>query len=164
MSTNRFLTIINGAYTLIQAIAASAGAADASKILMTDSSGRIDTSFMPSGIGAQTLTGTALEALAAGDWVNVTPTGVRKADNSNNRPAHGFVLSAVASSATAIVFTSGLNTGKTTLTVGSAYFLGTAGSQVTTPPSTAGTIYQSVGIAVNATTIPFDYDTPISIV
>lgn len=164
MSSNRFLTLVAGVQTWIQAIAVSAGAGDANKIAMTDSSGRFDSSLMPSGIGAQTIAITALEALVAGDWVNIAATGVRKADNSNNRPAHGFVLTAVANAATATVFTAGLNTAKTGLTAGLQYFLGAAGVQTTTAPTTAGTIVQTVGVAINATTIPFDFDIPISIV
>jgi hypothetical protein len=163
VSSNRFLTLVAGVQTFVAAIATSVGVGDANKIVMTDSGGRLDSSLMPSGIGAQTITATATEALAAGDWVNITPTGVRKADNSNNRPAHGFVLASFASAATATIHTSGLNTAKTGLTAGTQYFTGTAGSQTTTAPTTAGTIVQAVGVAINATTIPFDFTPPISI-
>jgi hypothetical protein len=163
MSSNKFLTLVAGVQTLVTAIAASVGVGDANKVVMTDSAGRLDSSLMPSGIGAQTITATATEALVAGDWVNITPTGVRKADNSNNRPAHGFVLASFANAATATIHTSGLNTAKTGLTAGTRYFLGTAGSQTATAPTTAGTIVQTVGVATNATTIPFDFEAPISI-
>jgi hypothetical protein len=164
MSSNKFLTLVAGVQTLVTAIAASVGVGDANKVVMTDSSGRLDSSLMPSGIGAQTITATATEALTAGDWINITPTGVRKADNSNNRPAHGFVLASVANAATATVYTAGLNTALTGLTDGTQYFTGTAGSQTSTAPTTAGTIVQTVGVAINATTIPFDFEPPISIV
>jgi hypothetical protein len=164
MSSNKFLTLVAGVQTLVTAIAASVGVGDANKVVMTDSGGRLDSSLMPSGIGAQTITATATEALVAGDWVNIAPAGVRKADNSNNRPVHGFVLVGVASAATATIHTSGLNTAKTGLTAGTQYFLGTAGAQTTTAPTTAGTIVQTVGVASNSTTIPFDFEPPISIV
>jgi hypothetical protein len=164
MSSNKFLTLVAGIQTFVTAISASAGAGDSNKIVMTDGAGRLDSSLMPSGIGAQTISVNAIEALAAGDWVNLTPTGVRKADNSNNRPAHGFILASAASGATATVHTAGLNTAKTGLTAGTQYFLGTAGSQSNVAPVAAGSIVQTVGVASNATTIPFDFEPPISIV
>jgi hypothetical protein len=164
VSSNKFLTLVAGVQTLVTAIAASVGAGDANKVVMTDSAGRLDSSLMPSGIGAQTITATATEALAAGDWVNITTAGVRKADNSNNRPVHGFVLVSVANAAIATVHTAGLNTAKTSLSAGTQYFLGTAGSQTSTAPTAAGTIVQTVGVAINATTIAFDFTPPISIV
>jgi hypothetical protein len=163
VSSNRFLTLVSGVQTLVEAIATSAGAGDANKVIRTSGDGRLDSSLMPSGIGAQTITATATEALAAGDWVNIAPAGVRKADNSNNRPAHGFVLASFASAATATIYTAGLNTAKTGLTAGTQYFTGTAGSQTTTAPTTAGTIVQTLGVAINPTTIPFDFTPPISI-
>jgi hypothetical protein len=163
MSSNRFLTLVSGVQTLVEAIATSAGAGDANKVIRTSGDGRLDSSLMPSGIGAQTVTATATEALVAGDWVNLTATGVRKADNSNNRPVHGFVLASVANAATATIYTAGLNTARTGLTTGTQYFLSTAGAQTATAPTAAGTIVQTIGVAINATTIPFDFTPPISI-
>lgn len=167
MSTNRFLGLVGGVRTWFTALAASTGAPDANKIVMTDSTGRLDTSLMPVGIGAATQTILASEALVAGDFVNIfnnsgTPN-VRKADATNNRPANGFVLSAVNSAANATVYLGGMNNARSGLTPGVLYFLSTAGGVTTTAPSTVGHLIQEIGVASNATTIQFDYDAPVTI-
>ena len=163
MSSNKFITFVAGVKTWVTAIATSAGATDASKILMTDSTGKIDASFMPVGIGADTQIIAATEALTAGAFVNITATGVRLADASNGRAAHGFVLSAVANAANATVYRSGRNTGMTGLTVGTRYWLGTAGGVTTTAPTAQNSIIQSIGVAGTATSINFDFDEPTTI-
>lgn len=160
MSTNKFLTFIGGVQTLITAIATSAGATDGSKIIMTKPDGTLDTSLMPAGIGADTQSIVTTEAIAAGSFVNIAAAGVRLADNSNNRPAHGFVLAAAASGANATVYRVGRNSGLTGLTAGTRYFLGTAGAITATAPSTPNAIIQSLGVAGNETSLPFDYDEP----
>lgn len=167
MSTSRFLGLVNGAKTWFTALAASTGAPDASKVVMTSANGRLDASLMPVGIGAATQSIVASEALLAGDFVNIfdnagTPN-VRKADCTNSRPACGFVTVAVASAASATVFLSGPNTARSGLVSGSLYFLGTAGNISLTAPSTVGNIIQEIGSAANATSIPFDYDAPTTI-
>jgi hypothetical protein len=69
---------------------------------------------MPTGIGADTASITASEALAAGDLVNIydsTGAKCRKADASTSgKEAHGFVLAAVESAASATVYFEGSNT------------------------------------------------------
>jgi hypothetical protein len=167
MSTNRFLGLANGVKTWFTAIQTSTGAADAGKIPGLDSAGRLHSSMMPVGIGAATQSITASEALVAGDFINIfdnagTPN-VRKADNSNNRPAMGFVTAAVANAATATVFLGGPNNARSGLTPGLLYFLGTAGGVTSTAPSAANNLIQEIGVASNATTIQFDYDAPIVI-
>jgi hypothetical protein len=109
----------------------------------------------------------ASEALVAGDFVNIfdnsgTPN-CRKADSTNNRPAHGFVSASVASAASATVFLNGPNTARTGLVSGALYFLGTAGNVATVAPSVVGNIIQEIGVAANSTTINFDYDAPTTI-
>ena len=164
MSTNRFLSILNGATTLFTAIASSVGVGDASKIIMTGTDGRVHGSFMPLGVGAQTITATTTEALAAGDFVNVVTAGARKADNSNGRVAVGFVLTAFASGVPATIYTSGLNTARSGLTAGTLYFLGVGGAETaTSPDNVSGRICQALGIGLNSTTIPFQFNPPIFI-
>lgn len=168
MTTNRFLTLLNGVQQLVTAIATSSGATDANRIVATGSNGRLDASLMPTGIGAATETIVASEALVAGDFVNIWNNSgtrsVRKADASNNRPANGFVLSAVANAANATVFLQGLNTGVSGLTPGSTTWLATAGAATqAAPANTSGTIVQILGTAVSATAINFEADAPISI-
>ena len=86
----------------------SAGSADAGKLPALNSSGKLDSTLMPDGIGAATRTATASEALTAGafvnEYLNSSALGVRLADNSNSRPATGFVKSAVTSGATATIW------------------------------------------------------------
>jgi hypothetical protein len=167
MSTNRFLGLIGGVKTWFTALQTSAGATDANKIVMTASNGRLDSSLMPVGIGAATQSIVASEALVAGDFVNIfdnagTPN-CRKADSSNGRAAHGFVLIAVASAANATVYLGGSNTARTGLVSGSQYYLSTSGNIATTAPSAAGQIIQNMGAAASATVLQFDHDDPITI-
>lgn len=163
MSTNRFLTLVDGIRQLATAIATSSGAGDANKIVATGSDGRLHTSFMPVGIGAATETIAASENLSAGDFVNIWNNSgtrnVRKADASNTRPAHGFVLAAVTSGQNATVFTQGANTGLSSLTPGTVRFLAaTPGLSTATAPSTAGQIVQELGYTLSTTSMQFEYD------
>lgn len=167
MSTNKFITIVSGLRTLVTAISSSAGVSDANKIIATDSSGRIDSTLMPTGIGPSTLSVVASEALVAGDFVNfhnnAGTLNMRKADSSNGREAHGFVLASVSSSATGTAYRTGVNTGRTSLTPGTIYYLSTAGGVTTTAPTASGSIVQPLGVAESATAINFEYDQATSI-
>jgi hypothetical protein len=168
MTTNKFLTLINGVERLVQAIVASTGASDANKLISTGANGRIDNSFMPVGIGAQTETIAASEALTAGDFVNIYDNAgtrnVRKADASNGREANGFVLANVANAANATVYISGLNNAVTGVTIGRRYLSATTpGASTATPPSAASQTYQTLGYAVSTTGILFEYDAPIAL-
>lgn len=69
--------------TIINSKTTSAGAADAGKIPALDASGRFDASFMPTGIGADTAAITASEALAAGAYVNVWNSTGAKVRNAD---------------------------------------------------------------------------------
>lgn len=157
----KYLSNVSGTITEVSGTATSAGAGDAGKIPQLDGTGRLDTTLMPVGIGAETLSILASENLAAGNVVNVynnagTPN-VRKADASNNRIAHGFVLAAVTSGSNATVYFEGAVSGLTGLTAGSKVFLSgtTAGTVTTTAPSTAGQSLQQVGYATSTTSITF---------
>lgn len=166
---SRFLNLVNGVKTWVTALAVSTGAPDANKVIMTSSTGRLDSSLMPVGIGAETQVMVASESLIAGDFVNIFNNGgvpnARKADNSNGRSANGFVLEAVANAANATVYLTGLNNARTGMIPGTAYFLGTSGGISTTPPASTsiGAIIQQLGVSANDTTIQFDYDAPITI-
>jgi hypothetical protein len=156
-----FLARVAGKTKQVFAILTSAGAADSGKIPALDGSGRLDASFMPLGIGAQTVQAPATEALSAGNFVNFwNDTGtfsVRLADNSNGRVAHGFVVDTVSSSATATVYPiDGVNAELSGLTIGSEYWLGTAGGVISTAldatdVANANKVCQHLGIAKSAT-------------
>lgn len=161
MSSNKFVTIINGVRTLVTAIATSAGVGDANKIVATGADGRLSSTLLPVGIGADTFSAPTTEALAAGNFVNVYDNAgtanVRKADASNGRDANGFVLEAVANAANATVYRMGTNTQLTSLTAGITYYLSptTAGTATATAPSTSGQIIQELGTASTATSLNF---------
>lgn len=165
----KFLILIDGNYKAVSGLVVSAGAGDAGKIPALDSTGKLDTSVMPVGIGADTKSIVASENLAAGDLVNVwDDTGtikVRKADaTSPSKRAHGFVLSSVSSAANATVYFEGTITGLSSLTLGGTYFLGTtAGAVTTTAPTTVGHIVQQVGVAISATELSFEPQQPVEL-
>lgn len=138
MAAQGFIAVVSGKLKQVFGIQSSAGAGDAGKIIATDATGKLDSSFLPSGIGANTVVVPTSENLAAGDFVNLysnagTLTG-RKADNSNNRPAYGYVTASVTSPANATVQRlNTVNASRTGLTAGSEYWLGTAGGVINTP-------------------------------
>lgn len=158
MAAPRFFGLVAG--KIKQIVAAVTSTADS--IVATDGTGKIDVSFLPTGIGAEVITATASEALSAGDFVNIyNLTGalaVRKADaTTNGKPAYGFVLASVSNGALATIYLpSQNNTSLTSLTIGSDYFLSTTpGAATTTPPSTAGNIVQFLGRAHSTTAMVF---------
>ena len=139
----------------------------ANKIVKLDGSGKLDVTVMPTGIGADTASITASEALAAGDLVNIWNNGgtanVRKADASTSgKEAHGFVLSAVSASAAATVYFEGTNTQQTGLTPGVQFLSATtAGKATATAPTGTGKVVQRVGLAVSATAFNAEFSDPI---
>jgi hypothetical protein len=165
MAAKKYLSIISGVITEIQAIASSAGAGDDGKIPALDSSGKLDESFMPTGIGADTASITASENLAAGDLVNVwnsTGAKVRKADaTSSGKEAHGFVLASVTSGNAATVYFEGSNAQVSGLTPGRQFLTTTAGVSSNTAPSGSGNVVQCVGFATSATNLNFQAMDPV---
>lgn len=153
--------------SIVNSIVTSAGAGSAAKLVALDGSGKLDSTVMPTGIGADTASITASEALAAGDlvniWNNASVANVRKADASTSgKEAHGFVLSAVSSSASATVYFEGTNTQQTSLTPGVQFLSGTtAGKATATAPTGTGKVVQRVGFATSATAFNFDGGDPI---
>ena len=166
---DKYIKNNSGQLAEVEATTTSAGAGSAGKIIALDSSGRIDSSMMPSGIGADTEVMASSENLSAGDLVNIwNDSGTRKArkaDASNGRRAHGFVLDSVTSPANATVNLSGDITGLTGLTPGVAYYLSgsSAGDVTSTAPTTSGHISQEIGIAVSDTAIAFEQQPPITL-
>lgn len=165
-NNGKFLNLEGGKKVLDSAINSSAGAGDANKIIMTDSGGLIDPTFLPS---TGDISKEASEALDAGDYVNLFDDSgtvrMRKADNSNGRPADGYVLSAVSALASGVIkpLHVGVNNALSGLTLGARYFLGTAGNVTTTPPSAAGETVQCLGIACSATELYQQPEDPVLI-
>lgn len=169
MAAQKFLTLVGGVKKLVSAITTSAGAGDDGKIPALDATGRLSTTFMPMGIGADTKSLASSENLASGNLVNVydnagTPT-VRKADaTAAGKEAVGFVLAATTSPANALVYFEGSITGLSGLTPGARYYLDTtAGAVTATPPSASGNVLQYIGRAVSASEISLELDDAIVI-
>lgn len=164
----KYLENNGGQIREVQPVTTSAGAGDATKIAQLDATGKWDITLMPSGLGVPTVSLTASETLAAGDvvniWNNSGTANVRKADCSNGRRAHGYVLSGASSSTTATVYVQDNLTGLSGLTPGAAYYLSTTGAISTTAPSTSGQISQEIGTAISTTVISFIPKQPITLV
>lgn len=148
--------------------ATSAGATDANKLAQLDAQGRLDSTLMPVGIGADTQVIVASEALAAGDFINVHDSSgakVRKADASTpGKEAHGFVLASVANAGNATVYFEGTNNQVTGQTPGIVFLSAVAPGQATdTAPSTAGQFTQAIGLATSATTVNFQFQPSITL-
>src|ERR1043165_10021096 len=110
MAVQKFISLVNGVLTQVSALVQSSGAGSAGWRPALDSTGRLDQSVLPLGVGPDIQQALASEALGAGAFVNIYSNGgvksVRLADNSNARPAHGFVKSAFAIGETAIIYDS----------------------------------------------------------
>lgn len=164
---DKYQTLDAGKQKLREATVTSTGAAEAGDIVGLDSTGKLDPSVLPVGVGPDVKIHEASEALAAGDYVNIWDDGgtckVRLADNSNNRPAHGFVSAAVTSGSNATVFFEGPNTAAPAATCGDRAYLDTAGNVTTTPldeelPGNVGKIHQFLGVYVDTNEINTDID------
>ncbi|MVN86928.1 hypothetical protein GO986_09135 [Deinococcus sp. HMF7620] len=155
--------------TIVNSTVASLGAGSSGKLPALDASGRLDQSFLPTGIGADTASIQASEALAAGDYINIWSSSgsarVRKADaTAAGKEAHGFVLAAVASGANATVYFEGTNTGVSSQTPGPVFLATTAGAGTSTPPTGSGNVQQVLGFAVSATAVNFQSEPPVVLV
>lgn len=163
----KYLKNNSGQLAEVEATVSSTGVSEAGKIVALDNSGKLDSTVMPSGIGAQTQAMPCSETLTAGNLINIYDnagtTTARKADCSNGRRAHGFVLSGFTSGATATVYLDDSLTGLSSLTVGVPYYLSTTGAVSSTAPTTSGYISQEIGIAVSTTVISFEPQQPITL-
>ncbi len=165
---DKVLRRVNGQNQQYTPIVASAGAADAGKIPALGPDGKLDPTLYNAGAGPASRSIVASEAIAAGKlvnfYLNAGALNMRLADNSNGRPAHGYVLAAVASAATGAAYDlDGVDTQLTGLTIGATYYLGTAGGVITpaldSTTATAGSIDQKIGVALSATELDTDdYD------
>jgi hypothetical protein len=169
-NNGKFLNMVNGVLRQVSAIATSAGASDANKILRTDAAGKIDMTFMPNGIGSDAKTVMASEALAANDvvnlWLDAGVVKMRKADaTAEGKEADGFVLAAVASGANGTCYFNGTISGLSGLTLAAYYYLSAAtpGAIVTAAPSAANNVAQRVGKALSATELEFERGTPVTV-
>lgn len=144
--------------------ATSAGAGDAGEFPILDGTGKLDATFLPTGIGADASTLVAGEALAAGDFVYVLAGGtVMKADATTYaKRAMGYVIASVLNAGNATVYFDDANSALSGLTPGTTYFLSaTPGLATPTAPVTAGQFVQSLGVATSATSLHVNIKEPI---
>ena len=113
--------------------------------------------------GGDTMTATAAESIAAGQFVAVyDATGtpkcrIAKSSSGQGYQADGFVKDAFTVGATVTIYLPGaVNVaGGTGLTAGDVW-LGTDGYATNTPPTTTGYISQQIGVAEDATKVAFE--------
>lgn len=165
MATHKVIQISStGAQSEYSGKASSAGSGDAGEFPVLDGSGKLDVTFMPNGVGADTVTLVAGEALAAGDFVYVLAAGtVMKADATTfAKRAMGYVIASVLNGGNATVYFDESNTGLSGLTPGSTYYLSaTPGVATLTAPTTSGQYVQELGIATSATSLHINIKVPI---
>lgn len=160
----KFVTNNAGRLKEVEGLVTSAGAGDSGKIPALDTDGRLNSSVMPSGFGAEVKIVEASENLAAGDFVNLHVSAglkVRKADASNPAKfAIGYVLAAVTSGQNATIYYGNRNSQVSGLTAGDLLYLSgtTPGGVTATAPTTAGYIVQPLGIATDTTEILVDIE------
>jgi hypothetical protein len=144
--------------------ATSSGAGDAGEFPILDGAGKLDITFMPNGLGADSSILVAGEALSAGDFIYVTAgSTVMKADATTfAKRAMGYVIASVLNAGNATVFFDESNSALSGLTAGSTYYLSaTSGLATLTAPTTSGQFVQELGIATSATSLHVNIQTPI---
>lgn len=155
----------NGTQETYSGSTTSSGTSSSGEFIATNSSGKIDISFLPPGIGEDAIIAIAGESLSSGDMVYIDNLGkVFKADATTiAKQARGYVTESFASGVNAKVFFDDSNSFLTGLTPGATYFLSasTPGKVTTTPPTTSGTIIQEVGFASSATNLRVNIQEPI---
>lgn len=164
-----------GRKKLVEAAASSSGAADQDRVVKTGADGRIDSTLLPSGLGDESKTVIASEALTAGDFVNIfndlsggAPgvTSVRRANaTAAGSEAVGYVLNNFAAGEDATVFFEGENTALTGIVPNTTYFLSTTvpGGVTDTPAMATGNIVQQLGTGCSTTSIIYREDDGVCI-
>jgi hypothetical protein len=169
MAGEKFLKHSSGLLAEQASRQSSSGAADAGKIVALDATGKLDNSLLPTGIGAETKSLPTTESLSDGDFVNIFDNSgavsCRKADaTTQGKEAHGFVLAAIASGASATVYVAGINTHLSALTGGPRMYLSTtAGAATSSAPSASGNVVQEVGQRLSDTEIAFAPKLPMTL-
>lgn len=162
MAANKYIALVAGKFQEVFGLVTSAGVGDANKIVALDSTGHLDLTVLPVGVGPDTQSIVTSENLAAGDLVNVyNNAGVlnaRKADATADKEANGFVIASSTTPAANTVYFNGLDAFQTGFTPGDRLFLSatTPGKASATPATGTGQYSQQVGFAVGATSFQFD--------
>lgn len=104
---------------------------------------------------------TAAEPISGGDFVTFTALGLYRADANANRPAHGFVRTAVSAGAQVPVYSTGKLPFLSGLTPGTVYFLA-ADNPGKLSTTANGAIVQRLGVASDPTTLSVLIHQPIA--
>ncbi len=160
MASNKYIALIEGKFK--EVFGSVTGTPNA--IPAGDPTGRLDISWMPIGVAAETVVAVTSENLVAGDFVNLylNAAGVitlRKADATNNtKPANGFVTAGTTAPASATMYILGVNNGYLAgLTIGNKYVLskttpgGLTEISAFAAAQVAGNIIQEIAIATTVT-------------
>lgn len=162
MAGKKYMQLVSGKKTLAKSKDVSAGAADAGEIVALNSQGLIDQSMLTD---IDNTNVPSFEDLSSGSYINLFDDGgtvkARLADNSNGRPAHGYVKESVIAPAAVTVYFEGANANLSGLTEGARQYLGTLGQPVETPldPTNVaddGKIHQLLGVAISDTEVNTD--------
>lgn len=159
MAARKFVKLVAGKHEEESAVVTSAGAASEGAIPALDANGKLDSTLMPAGLGADSQAMVASETIANGDFVNIWSDAgafkIRKADATNQaKEAHGYVLVGGAATATLTMFFDDPNTAVTGQVPGDVYLSATVpGKSTATIPTASGNIVQRVGVAVSATNV-----------
>ena len=165
MAAKSFMRLVAGKLAAIQAVVTSAGAGNDGDIVALDATGKLDPSVLPVGVGPDVTNMASFEDLSSGDYVNIFDDAgtikARKADNSNSRPAHGYITDTVTAPAVVNVFFEGENANLSGLTLGARIYLGVTGGVTETalvPITDTGKIHQYLGLAISATSVNTDIE------
>lgn len=166
---NKYIAESAGSLQEVEATIASAGAADAGKIVALKGDGTLDPSFFPPDVGGTAVSILASETINAGQFANIWDdagtTKIRLADASAGlgKMAHGFVKDNVAAGAPGTIFFETQNSNLVGLVPGTSYFLSDTvpGGVTAVAPTTAGSIVQRLGVAYTTTALDFERNQPI---
>lgn len=159
---DKYIALINGVDQEVEATVVGGTAGQAGDLVALDSTGKLDQTVLPVGIGADVAVADAFENLAAGAFVYFRSDGTvaNASANSGGNASIGFVLQAVTASQPATVYFEGQNNVLSGLTIGSRYYLSdsVAGGATLTPVEGTGKLHQFLGRAISTTAISFEAD------
>ena len=146
------------------------GESNARKVPSLGHTGLLDDSMLSQGVrlGNSEIVVEGEEALTAGDFVHISLLDfprflVVKADASNDREAHGFVLQDSNENTITTAYLSGVNDQLPASFSNYAYLSTTAGGRTSIPPSGPSDLIQTLGRPLSTTSLFFDPSEPIKL-
>jgi len=149
---------------IVTPITVSTGPTDGSKAVQTKADGTLDASFLPPGVGEESITRLFAENVTAPAVVLVVAGELVAADASvgnASRAMQGFITNSGTTGVAGKMYYGGISSGWSGLTVDAPYFLAAASGDITdTPITTAGQTHQYFGTAISATEILVEVGAP----